>query len=138
MSDDYRLDVIDEDNIYICCGLGCINIGYLAEGCHGCSMKNECCCFMHEFCFVQRDWLTCCDKLPGHHIRVGCMCDACTIKVPSVCCKNQCHCMCLICACGFPPDNEVPCIAACCTIVCGKMEWKLIFKNCVKFGEIKD
>ena len=41
----YRLDVIDEDNVYICFGLGCMNMGFLTEGYHGFSMKNECCCF---------------------------------------------------------------------------------------------
>ena len=63
MSESYRLDVIDEDEIYICFGTGCANLVFLLDGFHGCSMKNECCCLMHEFCFLKRDWLTCCDKL---------------------------------------------------------------------------
>jgi hypothetical protein len=133
----YRLDVIDEDTIYICFGFGCVNMGFLTDNFHGCSMKNECCCIMHEYCFLKREYLTCCDKLEGHYIRIGCGCDALTIKMPTVCCKQQCHFMCLICACSIPPDEEVPCILACCSIVCGTLECTPICKNCMTFGQIK-
>lgn len=137
MSENYRLDVIDEDQIYICFGLGCANLGFLIDEFHGFSMKNECCCIMHEFCFLKRDYLTCCDKLEGHHIRIGCGFDAITCKVPEVICKNQCHCMCLVCACSIPPDDEVPCVLACCSIVCAILKCNMICKNCMTFGQVK-
>lgn len=138
MSKKYQLDIINEDEVFICFGFGCINIGFLTENFYGCSMKNEFCCLMHEFCCLNRPYLTCCDKLEGHHIRIGCFMDAITFKIPEVIIKNQIHCMCMVCSCSLPPDEEVPCIAACCSIVCGKCEFKPLCKNCVKFGDIRD
>jgi len=138
MSGSYRLDVIDEDKIYVCFGFGCMNIGFLMEGYHGFSMKNECCCCMHECCLLQRDYLTCCDKLEGHHIRIGCLCDAITCKIPSVCCKQQLHFMCGVVSCSIPPDEEVPCVIACCSVVCATMRCQTIFKNCLTFGQLKE
>ena len=138
MSDkSYKLDIIDEDDIYVCFGLGCANLGFLTDGFHGFSMKNECCCFMHECCLLKRDYLTCCDKLAGHHIRIGCLCDAVTIKAPTVCCKHQLHFMCLVCSCSIPPDEEVPCVLGCCSIVCATLKCNFVCKNCVTFGEIQ-
>lgn len=132
----YRLDIIDEDQIYICFGFGCINMGFLMENFHGFSMKNEFGCCMHECCLLNRAHLTCCDKLEGQHVRVGCLCDAITFKVPEVVCKQQCHFMCLVCACSLPPDQEVPCVIACCSIVIGTLTCRTICKNCITFGDL--
>lgn len=132
----YRLDIIDEDQIYICFGFGCMNMGFLMENFHGFSMKNEFGCCMHECCLLNRAHLTCCDKLEGHHVRIGCLCDAITFKVPEVVCKHQCHFMCLVCACSLPPDEEVPCVIACCSIVIGVLTCRTICKNCITFGDL--
>ena len=134
----YQMDVINEDNIYLCFSCGSANIGFLTSQYHGCSMKNECCCFMHEFCFLDRAYLTCCDKQDSHYIRLGCFCDAFTFKKTEVCCKQQCHSMCLVCSFSIPPDNEVPCVLACCSVVLASLECKMICKNCMTFGQIRE
>ena len=134
----YQLDVINEDDIYLCFSCGSANLGFLTSGFYGCSVKNECCCFVHEFCCLNRDYLTCCDKQDSHYVRLGCGCDAITFKQTEVCCKQQCHSMCLVCSCSIPPDEEVPCVLACFSIVIASLQCKMICKNCVTFGQIRE
>lgn len=132
-----KLDATDNDKTYVCFGFGCLNIGILIENLNGCSMSNECCCCLHEFCFLtQGSYLGCLDKSVGEHVRVGCGCDALTLKKPVICFKQQCHCLCLICGCSLIPDKEVPCIFACCSIVYSTMKCNVLCQNCQTFGEI--
>lgn len=133
-----KLDVIDENKTYICFGFGCLNIGLLVDKLNGCSMSNECCCCLHECCFLlSRNYLLCCDKAEGDHIRIGCGCDSCTLKKPVVCFKQQCHCLCLVCGCTLVPDEDVPSIFACFSIVCAAISCNVFCQNCLTYGEVK-
>ena len=137
-SDNKKLDKKKLDKTYVCFGFGCINMGFLIENLDGCSMKNECCCCQHECCFLlSRSFLNCCDKEEGDHLRVGCGCDSLTLKKPVICFKQQGHCLCLVCACSAIPDEDVPSIFACCSVVCVTMKCNVFCQNCLTFDEIK-
>ena len=137
-SDNKKLDKKKLDKTYVCFGFGCINMGFLIENLDGCSMKNECCCCQHECCFLlSRNFLNCCDKEEGDHLRVGCGCDSLTLKKPVICFKQQGHCLCLVCACSAIPDEDVPSIFACCSVVCVTMKCNVFCQNCLTFDEIK-
>lgn len=136
----FNTDTSDDERMYICFGFGCMNIGCLVDAIYGCSIKNECCCFKHDCCFLTSNFLTCRDKSEGEYIRIGCLCDAITLQIPRVICKQTCHLMCLVCACSVPPDEEVPCILACCTIVIAVIDCNLRTKcqNCMTLGETRE
>ena len=132
------LDPLNEDKTYVCFGFGCLNIGFMKQNLNGCSMSNECCCFLHECCcLISRDYLNCWNKAEGDHIRIGCGCDACTIKKPTICFKQQSHCLCLVCGCSLIPDADVPCVFACCSLVYSTVKCNVFCQNCLTFGEIK-
>ena len=133
-----KLDKIAEDKTFVCFGFGCMNIGFLIENLNGCSMSNECCCCLHECCFLRsRDYLLCCEKEKGDHLRVGCGVDSLTLKKPVICFKQQCHCLCLVCGCSAVPDEDVPCIFACCTVVYATITCHVFCQNCLTFAEIR-
>lgn len=51
MSSGGRDDAVDEDNIALCCALGCINCGlYKDADCMGCSGKIGLCCLNMQMC----------------------------------------------------------------------------------------
>lgn len=134
---DLKLDVLDKNKTFVCFGFGCLNIGFLTENLNGCSMSNECCCFLHECCFLlTHDYLNCWEKEEGDHIRLGCACDSCTIKKPVICFKQQCHFLCLMCGCSLIPDEDVPCVFACCTLVYSTIKCNIFCQNCLTFAEI--
>lgn len=133
-----KLDPLDENKTFVCFGFGCLNIGFLKENLNGCSMSNECCCCLHECCFLlNHEYLNCWDKSEGDHIRIGCGGDACTIKKPVICFKQQCHCLCFMCGCSLIPDEDVPCIFAFCTLVYSTIKCNVFCQNCLTFAEIK-
>lgn len=113
-------DLVKDQDLYVVCGLFCFHVylTYSDKYCRGISLTNECCCCLHECCYMEREAMTCFDKKPDHIARIGCCCDACTLKYPNVCCQHVSHCLCLICSCALPTTEEVPCIASCCFCTC--------------------
>jgi hypothetical protein len=108
------------DEQYICCGLGCFNMTIFTNCQHsrGISISNECCCCLHECCYNERDPMSCFDKKYDHIARIGCCCDACTIKYPNVFCKQTCHTCCLVSVVSIPTYEDSPCLLSCCFCTC--------------------
>ena len=132
-----KLDSINENRTYVCFGFGCLNIGFIKDYPNGCSMSNECCCCLHECCLLRsRNYLTCWDKSDGDHIRVACGFDSLTLKKPVICFKQQNHCLCFVCGCSLIPDEEVPCIFACCSLVYSTVKCNVFCQNCLTFAEL--
>lgn len=112
--------VIQENDPYVLIACGCLNMSIICARpqCFGISIKNECGCCLHECCYMHSDPMTCFDKDHDHIMRIGCICDSCTIKYPKVICKHRCHTCCSILSCSIPSDMEVPCMGACCFCLC--------------------
>jgi len=103
------------DEQYIFCGCCCINMTLFLSGEHsrGVAMSNECCCCLHECCYNEEAPMTCLDKEEGNIARIGCLCDALTLKYPKLCCKQSCHTCCLVTTTSIPTNHESPFLIAC-------------------------
>lgn len=108
------------DKQYVLCGCCCINMTMFLnyENSRGIAMSNECCCCIHECCFNEEHPLTCLDKDEGNIVRIGCLCDALTLKKPTLCCKQTCHTCCMLTTASLPTTPESPFLLAflCCIL----------------------
>jgi len=117
-----RDDAVDEDNIVLCCALGCANIGlYQDADCAGCSGKAGFCCLNMELCCkFGAPCLPCCCCGPR------CECDGCSIL------NVQCQVCNLVVSAALPCNKEVPVACSLCGLTlfpkCG---------CCVKIGDFK-
>jgi hypothetical protein len=116
-----RDDAVDEENIVLCCALGCANIGlYKDLDCGGCSGKAGFCCLNLQFCCKPSA-----PTLPCLCCGPRCEFDGCSIL------NLQCQCCNAVISAAIPCNKEVPvALSLCgCTVFpkCG---------CCVKIGEL--
>ena len=117
-----RDDAVDEENIVLCCALGCVNCGYYKDlDCFGCSGKLGLCCLNMQMC--------CKPSAPC----LPCVCCGPRIECDGLSCFNvQCQCFQCVVSGAFPCNSEVPVAVSALGLTvfpkCG---------CCVKIGDLK-
>jgi hypothetical protein len=117
-----RDDAVDEDNIVLCCALGCVNCGtYRDADCMGCSGKLGLCCLNLQFCC--KPSAPC---LPCGCCGPRCENDGCSVF------NAQCQLCGLVVSGAFPCNKEVP-------VALTALGFTLFPKCgcCVKIGDLK-
>mmetsp|Transcript_44097 Transcript_44097/g.64808 ORF Transcript_44097/g.64808 Transcript_44097/m.64808 type:complete len:133 (+) Transcript_44097:50-448(+) len=115
-------DAVDEENIALCCALGCINCGHYQDlDCFGCSGKVGLCCLNAEIC---------CKPSAPCLFPLGCMGLKCENDGCS-CFNVQCQMCQLVMTGAFPCNSEVPVAVS----ILGLTLYPKV-GCCVKIGEI--
>lgn len=129
------MTTLPTDKQYLLCGVGCCNITmfFTSEYCRGLAMHNECSCCLHECCYMEREPMSCFDKEESHIARIGCCCEAITLKYPRVCCQQTCHTCCLVTTCSIPTYPEAPFTFTCCFCICFP-----IWAHCYTIDQLKN
>lgn len=115
-------DAVDEENIVLCCALGCVNCGlYNDMDCFGVSGKMGLCCLNMEVCC----------KPSAPCLPCGCCgpkfeCDGCSVF------NAQLQCCQFVISGAFPCNDEVPVAVSAFGLTCFPQQG-----CCVKIGDIK-
>jgi len=117
-------DNIEEGEMIVCHGLLCCNTSLYFHNCVGCSgmgeflcIKQQCCCKLEG---VEPYSCACGEAKedPNLFCQLSLCCIALGCKRPTVCCKAQEHCCCVVTNCTLPADDEMPMTCAFCGIQC--------------------
>ena len=109
-------------NGFICCFSG---IYTAIPACIGAAGAGECLCLTEECCLkadrLNKEGLLLCSPcvVPnqnGEMCRLGVLCTACGLKMPSTCCKSQGQCCCMVSGAALPTDSDVPTTCGICFI----------------------
>jgi len=117
-------DNVDEEQLVLCCGIGCLNASLMFEDCCGCSGKTELLCLSSAFCckLEGQDPYSCdCNgsKEDKNVIcQIGLFCCAIACKYPTVCLKAQTQICCTVESAALPMDDEIKATCAVCGFAC--------------------
>lgn len=118
-----RDDAVDEENIVLCCAVGCANCGFYQDmDCMGCSGKVGFCCLNMQFCC----------KPSAPCLPLGCCGPRCENDGCSIL-NAQCQIFNLIVSAALPCNKEVP--------VAVSVLGATIFPKCgccIKIGDLKE
>merc|ERR1712070_93220 len=99
-------DAINEAELKLCCGLGCLSTLLYTTNCWGCSGKSIiACCAIEMCCKADTKPLLCsCDN----GCKYGCLCYAISCIKPVTCCAIQNQLCCLVTMAALPTTDEMP------------------------------